>query len=171
MKLWVICGPKSSGNRAVAAAFVRAGCWGEGSTNQPVNARDIPQSGPAVWITHYPTQDVPLAIELGWQPELVVMVREPLAQAKSCVNRGHSATEEEALREREMVFHANVRFARLNNIPLHILPYEGLSPDFFRQWFPTIGLRGDTVDQPLPVHGQELQIDRFKPQNEKYYAT
>ena len=166
MKLFVVCGPESSGNRMLAAAFVRAGCWGEGSTNQPRRASEIPKRGPAVIIVHFVENLLVEAMELGWRPELLLVVRDPVAQSRSAVMRRHFGSVVEALQVREHTYHTNMKFAWRYGLPIHMLPYEGLTDEFFHEWLPQLGLTGDVSGSLIVQDGRE----RFINQNGKHYA-
>lgn len=123
-----------------------------------------------MWIVHWPENKIPLAMELNWDPELVIVVRDPWSQAQSGITRGHYENFETAVHMREVLFRRNFRFANNHGLPIHVLSYEGCTQEFWRHWLPTIGLRGDNVDVPLLTVGQEIEESQFENRNGKYYV-
>lgn len=166
---YLVCGPESSGNRLVASILCRSGCGGEGSTRQPQRPADLPPArGPYALIKHH---RLPLWIAslraIGYGRVCAVMpLREPVAQTRSAVDRGHEASVADARAKRASTIRDNVRDAYRLADQVELLTYEGLSEAMLREWLPLVGLR--YVAGPLQLDGQ-LAPPVIEPQNERHY--
>ena len=170
-RAFIICGPPSSGNRLVGAILVRAGCWGEGSTNQPASINDIPASAKdIVWI-HPRCWDtlIPDLNAAGFEKIIfIVVIREPEANCRSMVKMGFYKEIEQAYIERVAHLSNILNIAVINNCQIEIITYEGLSTPMLKLWLPRLGLPIDNLDQPLNMIGQ-LAPDYISNENAKHY--
>lgn len=170
-RAFIICGPPSSGNRLVGAILVRAGCWGEGSTNQPKNISEIPTDAKdIVWI--HPRCWDTLVSDLktaGFEKIIFIMViREPEANCRSMVKSGFYKTIEQAYTKRIASFCNVINIATTNNCQIEIITYEGLSTPMLKLWLPRLGLPIDNLNQPLHMIGQ-LAPYYISNENSKHY--
>ena len=174
---YIVTGFESSGNRLLASVLARSGCRGEGSTNQPKTGCDIPgpMKTPYVMIQHRN-----LAFWIRWlrfrgyrNIFVLLIIREPIANVLSAVNRGHidPVTEEpldiESAHEHRIEVIADaVQVSRQRGVNLEILTYEGLSESFLKQWLPRIGLGYTPGILDLPGQDSPAEIEN---QNFKHY--
>jgi len=171
MNAYIVCGPFASGNRLMAAILVRSGCRGSGSTDQPAGSGEIPQCDgrPYVMVQHHRLPYWAEALrECGYgHVAAIVMVREPIAQARSA-SRAHGKDFGLCYLDRTVTTATNVATAMRAGLQLEIVPYESLSEPMLAAWLPTIGLpyaRG-----PIHTPGQTTAA-RIENQNRKHYAT
>lgn len=165
---YLVCGPESSGNRLLAAILSRSGCAGEGSTNQPDDQHDLPISTqPLVLVKHdsLPTWIDGLRRAGYLRIVAIIVVREPLANCKSMVERGHQPDFETAYKHRTQTIAENIVDCFDSGVELEIVTYEGLSEPFLATWLPRIGLPYKCGSILLP--GQPLT--EIANQNGKHY--
>tara|TARA_Y100000310_G_scaffold343421_1_gene450969 strand:+ start:8078 stop:8605 length:528 start_codon:yes stop_codon:yes gene_type:complete len=170
-KAYIVSGPESSGNRLVASILVRSGCLGEGSTAQPRAIDDIPEATadqPFVMIAHH---GLPIWIRRlrhrGYRDiKVIVIVREPIANVVSMVNRGHVKDHERGHKIRTATIAESIGDSLRAGAELHITTYEGLNEDALRQWLPMIGL--NYVGGPLELTGQ-VSRNWITNENAKHY--
>ncbi len=172
-RAFIICGPPSSGNRLVGAILVRAGCWGEGSTNQPKSVSDIPMDAKdVVWIHPHPDCWNTLISDLhgvGFDKIIfIVVIREPEANCRSMVKSGFYKEIQQAYTERTAHLCNILNIAVVNACEIEIITYEGLSTQMLKLWLPRLGLPADNLDQPLNLVGQ-LAPDFISNKNVKHY--
>lgn len=168
---YLVAGPPSAGNRLVAAALVRSGCLGEGSDNQPKRAIDVPPPGdkPVVVIKHrYVSDWIRTLRAIGYdRVVVVVVVREPIANARSLVANGSVTRFDDARKMIARMIAKNVFAATSEHATLEVITYEGLNEQFLEAWLPRIGL--PYVDGPLDLPGQNGPSE-ITNQNGKHYA-
>ncbi len=167
---YIVAGFVSSGNRLLSAIMVRSGCAGEGSTNQPSREQIPPPTRPLVIIEHYDVQGWIRALRhAGYSPVVVcVLVREPIANIRSAITRGHYSQEQvdQAYADRSRRIADNLLHAFLEGIIPEVLTYEGLTEPFLAAWLPRIGL--PYVPGEIILPGQ-IAPPRIELQNEKWY--
>ena len=166
---YIVTGPVSSGNRLLASILVRSGCAGEGSTNQPMRADQLPApTRPLVIIKHGGLTGWIRALRAKGYDRIVVIliIREPIANADSMVRRGHHQEFEDAYAHRIVAIAANITEALAQRVELEIITYEGLSEPFLRRWLPRIGL--PYVPGPLSLPGQAAPAT-IRNQNARHY--
>lgn len=170
-KAFVVCGPESSGNRLVAAILVRAGCWGEGSTNQPKTVQDIPVDAThIVWIKHHCLEDTVKKLRFAGFTEitLIVVIREPEANCRSMVKNGHLTDINKAYSDRIKTIQAALNVGFTFDCKIEVITYEGLSQPMLSLWLPRLGLPADNLDQPLQLIGQNTS-ELISNENSKHY--
>lgn len=170
-KAFIVCGPESSGNRLVAAILVRAGCWGEGSTNQPKTIDEIPQdSTNIVWIKHHQLEGAVKDLrDIGFDDiTLIIVVREPEANCRSMVKNGHLTSIDQAYGERLRTIQAALNTGFTFDCKIEIITYEGLSTAMLKLWLPRLGLPIDNLDTPLQLIGQHAP-SIISNENAKHY--
>lgn len=170
-RAFIICGPPSSGNRLIGAILVRAGCWGEGSTNQPKTISDIPTDvDDIVWI--HPRCWDTLISDLrtaGFEKIIFILViREPEANCRSMVKSGFYQELDQAYTERTNHLCNMLNIAVTNGCQIEIVTYEGLSTPMLKLWLPRFGLPIHNLDEPLQMIGQ-LAPDYISNENAKHY--
>lgn len=168
-KAFVICGPESSGNRLVAAIFCRSGCGGEGSTNQPQSPAQLPPANRDYVIIKHTnlTKWVNALKERGFESVTAILViREPIANVRSMIARGHRTNAKDAYESRTQTILQNVREIMSLGIPVEIITYEGLTESFLAAWLPRLGL--PYVSGPLSLPGQRVSSD-LRNQNSRHY--
>jgi hypothetical protein len=169
---YLIAGPPSAGNRLVASALVRSGCLGVGAGDvQPKSFGDIPIAGdqPLVIIKHRKIFKWTRALYGAGYSRVVVIVivREPIANALSLVERGHVVGLEDAQSYRTTVIAQNIASGLFAD-RLEIITYEGLSELFLSHWLPEIGL--PYIPGPLDLPDQDTP-SAIQNQNGKHYAA
>lgn len=170
-RAFIVCGPPSSGNRLVGAILVRAGCWGEGSTNQPNTIDQIPSDAKdIVWIHPPNIKTIPSDLRTIGFDEItfIVVIREPEANARSMVNGGFHKSLEDAYQRRIFDVFNFINIGLVNNCKVEIITYEGLSTPMLKLWLPRLGLPIHNLDQPLQLVGQ-LASDVISNENGKHY--
>jgi len=166
---YIVAGPESSGNRLLAAILVRSGCAGEGSTRQPQNISDIPRPDrDYVLISHHL---IPMWVralkEIGYERvHVIIIVREPIANTQSAVNRGHQKTIQEAKTDRLLTIASNIADSLAHGIEPEVITYEGICEEWLKMWLPTIGLQYQ--DGPLSLPGQHAP-PTFNNMNHRHY--
>jgi hypothetical protein len=180
---YLVAGFESSGNRLLASILVRSGCAGEASTNQPPLDRLPPPERPLVVIAHeQPTAErlaaphgqavarwIAALNGRGYDPvRVLVIVREPVANIRSAIARGHWPQElcEAAYCRRTHDLAQNLSDSLAAGIVPEVLTYEGLTEPFLAAWLPRIGLR--YVPGAIILPGQ-IAPPRIELQNEKWY--
>jgi len=167
---YLVCGPESSGNRLLASVLCRSGCDGEGSTRQPRHFSAIPPccGRPYVLIHHHNLRPwIRGLYSRGYRNVIaVIVVRDPVAAARSAVSRGHYDSEQEAYASRVECLTENLKAAADAGIRCEVVTYEGLTEPFLQAWLPMIGL--PYVNGPLLLPGQLTTSDICN-QNEKHY--
>lgn len=170
-RAFIVSGPLSSGNRLVGAILVRAGCWGEGSTNQPYSIKEIPVNvKDIVWIHPPSLPTLPNQLRsIGFDEiTFIVVIREPEANARSMVKVGFCKSLEEAYQRRVIDVSATINIGLANDCKIEIITYEGLSVPMLKLWLPRLGLPIHNLDQPLQLIGQ-LAPDVISNENWKHY--
>lgn len=170
-KAFVVCGPESSGNRVVAAILARAGCWGEGSTNQPKTIQDIPvDANHIVWIKHHCLEDTVEKLKFAGFDEitLIIVIREPEANCRSMVKNGHLDDINKAYKSRIQTVQAALNIGVIFDCNIEIITYEGLSNSMLSLWLPRLGLPIDKLDEPLNLIGQNAP-NIISNENHKHY--
>lgn len=182
---YFIAGAPSSGNRMLTAALVRAGCAGEGSTEQPHFDNDfkMPQAGarPYVMFGHPNSNDVKARTLTQWVEALrehgytrivvIFLIREPIAHARSCMapEHNHNKTEEEASAVRLRILRQS--FGELDRglevDQVEVVTYEGITEEFLKEWLPRIGLQYAPGELYLPGQHAPTSIQN---QNSKHYG-
>lgn len=176
-RAFIVCGAESSGNRLLGAILTRAGCWGEGSTNQPEPC-DVPDDQSAVMVIrhHDLRQTWQTLTSKGFRVTALLPVREWNANLGSLVTRGHDLNQEAAeLRIKRTLF-GNLSDSLIYNIPLIVTTYESLQDAAsVTALLGTLGLPADNLDRPLELRGQERPDQTFFPEplraNAKHYVT
>jgi hypothetical protein len=171
-RAFIICGPQSSGNRLLGAILVRAGCWGEGSTNQPKHISEIPSdTEKIVWI-HPPCLDTALtdlkAVEFNIT--IIIIIREPEATCRSMVKAGFYPDLATAFNERIVKIQDSINTASKHNCKIEILTYEGLTMPMLKLWLTRLGLLTNNLENPLNLVGQ-FAPDFISNQNSKHYVA
>lgn len=135
---FVICGPQSSGNRLLGAILVRAGCWGEGSTNQPKHISEIPSdTEKIVWI-HPPCLDTALTDLKTAEFDIttILIIREPEATCRSMVKVGFYPDLTTAFNERIINVQNTINAASKHNCKIEIITYNAHAKIMVSQtWF------------------------------------
>src|SRR5581483_1465500 len=169
-RIFIVNGPESSGNRLVGAILLRAGCWGEASTNQPKTISDIPKEpNQVVWIHPGNFKDTIPALKTVFDEVTVILViREPEANCRSMVRVGFFQTLKQANIARINKIQETINTALESNCKLEIITYEGLSTPMLRLWLPRLGLPVDNLNQNLKLVGQ-LAPTQIRNRNGKYY--
>ena len=173
-RAYIVSGPVSSGNRTLAAILVRSGCRGEGSHRQPQTAGELlrpgPKGAPCVIIKHGNLAHWCASLRaIGWERVTVlILVREPEANARSMVKHRHCPDLDTARRLRVRSIRQNLNDATFHADAWHIVTYEGLTEEALRVWLPTIGL--DYVAGPLSLPGQNTPR-KIANQNAKHYRA
>lgn len=167
---YAITGPESGGNRLMASILIRSGCTGSASTDQPTNVYQIPDATSnyvfiyhrqlSPWIAQCKTRGYSRVIP-------IIMIRDPIAQCQSMVNRGHVKSIEEAEWYRFRDIYEALRTCHIHDIIPQIVTYEGLSERFLEKWLPMIGLPVRRGPISLPGQSARQSIDN---QNAKYYT-
>lgn len=170
-RAFIVNGPPASGNRLVGAILVRAGCWGEGSTNQPLKITEIPVNiNNLMWI--HPRCGLETAIkglkERHYDITVIVVVREPEANCRSMVKAGFFNDLGTTLHERMKSIQHTINTAVKYGCKIEIITYEGLSIPMLKLWLPRLGLSADNLDTPLQLVGQ-IAADFITNENPKYY--
>ena len=167
---YIVCGPESSGNRLVASILCRSGCDGEGSTRQPQSLEQLPATAdrPYVCIIHYHLSPWVRALRARGFARVVAIlpIREPMANVRSMMSRGHRTDFEDGYRYRTVTIARNIVEALAQDVQLEIITYEGLSEPFLAEWLPRIGL--PHVGGGLSLPGQ-IAPDTISNQNGKHY--
>lgn len=162
-KCYVVCGPESSGNRLIASILVRAGCWGEGSTNQP-RLEDIPDVEKAVVIIHHNLLSSFVKLqERGFDVVALMLVREWTANVSSLIKRGFDQDVEMAERRILTTLASNLFDAICYNIPMIVTTYESINNDSLPNLLNKLGLRRDNLNEPLCLLGQEYPNQTYFP--------
>ena len=167
---YIVCGAESSGNRLVASILCRSGCDGEGSTRQPQSLEQLPNAErPYVCILHYHLSPWVRALRANGFARIVAIlpIREPLANVRSMMVRGHRTDFEDGYRYRTVTIARNIVEALAQDVQLEIITYEGLSELFLSEWLPRIGL--PYVGGGLSLPGQHTSNEICN-QNAKHYA-
>jgi hypothetical protein len=169
--MFIINGPAASGNRLVGAILVRAGCWGEGSTNQPLTIHEVPVNVKnAIWI--HPRCGLEVAIKglkgFGFEITTILVIREPEANTRSMVKAGFFKDIETAHQERNNSIQYTINTSLKFGCNLEIITYEGLSNSMLKIWLPKIGLSADNLNLPLNLVGQNA-ASFISNENQKYY--
>lgn len=160
-RCFVIAGPESSGNRLLADILVRAGCQGQGSTNQYKTVDELP-AGDVVWIKHR-ISGVLEALKARGQVVILIIVRDWFATVASMVDRGHRPTPQEAKNGILETIRENTDAALRHGVEALVIPYESLSPQSIELLLRTYGLDTSTISQPLTLHGQEYDYQTYFP--------
>jgi len=180
---YLVAGFESSGNRLLASILVRSGCAGEASTNQPSLDRLPPPERPLVVIAHEAPAADRVAVPHGqavarWTAALkshgydpirvLAIVREPIANIRSAIARGHWPQElcEAAYARRTYDLAKNLSDSLAAGIVPEVLTYEGLTEHYLAAWLPRIGLPYFPGAIVLPGQIAPPQIES---QNEKWY--
>jgi hypothetical protein len=153
---FVICGPQSSGNRLLGAILVRAGCWGEGSTNQPRHISEIPSDAEKIVWIHPPCLDTALTDLKAAQFDItaILIIREPEATCRSMVKAGFYPALTTAFNERIINVKNAISVASKHNCKIEIITYEGLTTPMLKLWLTRLGLQTDNLENPLNLVGQ-----------------
>jgi hypothetical protein len=155
MRCLIVAGPESAGNRLLASILVRAGCAGSGSTDQPRCAAEVPPADNAVWIMHHQLARHAQELHaLGWQVEVLIVVREWTANVGSLVQRGHDQFRRAAGQRILTTLADNLHDILVRHIPCRVLTYEGLTEGSIRALLLDLGLRADNLGEPLRLDGQ-----------------
>lgn len=156
MRSFIVAGPESSGNRLMAAILVRAGLSGEGSTNQPKDPSEIDYTQEQVIIKHYDLGKwiVPF-LHHGHSVTVIVMAREPHAQANSAYKHGHYASASVACIAAPHIIKHNLIHALESGCRVEVIPYASLCDAMLIKFLERHGLRTDNTDQPLQLVGQD----------------
>jgi len=170
-RAFIVCGPPSSGNRLVGAILVRAGCWGEGSTNQPKSISEIPlDAKDIVWIHPPNIESIPDDLRLAGFEEItfIIVIREPEANARSMVKGGFYQDMDQAYQGRINNTQGAINIGVSYNCKIEIITYEGLSIPMLKLWLPRLGLPIHNLDEPLQLIGQ-FAPDVISNENAKHY--
>lgn len=170
-RAFIICGPPCSGNRLVGAILVRAGCWGEGSTNQPKSISEIPSEVQnIVWIHPPGLKTIPSDLRsIGFDEiTFIVVVREPEANARSMVKGGFYKSLEDAYNRRIFDIYSFIGVGLANYCKIEIITYEGLSIPMLKTWLSKLELPINNLDEPLQLTGQ-FAPDVISNENAKHY--
>jgi hypothetical protein len=170
-RAFIVCGPPCSGNRLVGAILVRAGCWGEGSTNQPKCISEIPSNAQnIVWIHPSHLERIPDSLRSVGFDEItfIVVIREPEANARSMVKSGFHETLEQAYQRRISDIGNSISVALTNNCKIEIITYEGLSVPMLEIWLTKLGLPINNLEDPLLLVGQ-FAANVITNENGKHY--
>jgi len=175
-RAFIVCGAESSGNRLLAAILVRAGCWGQSSTDQPAVA-DVPDTEPlVVIIRHRDLKETHDSLQQkGFRVTGVMPVREWNANIKSMVSRGHVSVAADAELCIKRVLYRNLSDSLVYDIPLIVTTYESLQDQAaVAALLRLLDLPANKLDQPLSLRGQEYPDQTFQPKpikaNAKHYA-
>lgn len=173
-RAFIVCGPESSGNRVLGAILCRAGCWGNGSTEQPTIEQIPADADNVMLIRHHDLLQTFRALKArGFEPTAILTVREWTANLKSLVMRGHDASELAAEDRLRRTLLSNLCDAVTYHIPLIVTTYESLNRGSIRALLERLQLRIDNLDQPLDLRGQETPDQTFQPNplaaNAKHY--
>ncbi len=168
---YIVCGAESSGNRLVASILCRSGCDGEGSTRQPQSLEQLPTTAerPYVCILHYHLSPWVRAFRASGFARVVAIlpIREPMANVRSMMVRGHRTEFEDGYRYRTVTIARNIVEALAQDVQLEIITYEGLTEPFLAGWLPRIGL--PYVPGNLSLPGQHTSNEICN-QNAKHYS-
>lgn len=170
-RAFLVAGPESSGNRALAALLVAAGCQGEGSTNQPQGIEDIPEGQPLyVLIQHRRLAYWSAAlIRRGYGVRILILVREPHATACSACKVGHHDDYWTARSSRRQCIAENIGAAEIMGLPWEIVTYESLEQEGARRallrW---CDLPESAAAAKLALPGQ-LAPDTWQTRNQQHY--
>lgn len=170
-RAFIVCGAPCSGNRLVGAILVRAGCWGEGSTNQPKSISEIPTTAQdIVWIHPPHLETIPDDLRhIGFEEiTFILVIREPEANVRSMVNGGFHKTLEQAYQRRIDNIQNSIKVALNFNCKIEIITYEGLSIRMLELWLPRLGLPINNLEAPLNLVGQ-FAPDVISNENAKHY--
>lgn len=140
MNAYLIAGCQSSGNRFLTEILLRAGCCGSADVKQPESAAEIPNADrPFAMFRHHN-----LGPALGWlrergyDPMVLLIVREQVATARSMAAAGHVAPPS----HRRDVIASVINECYWSSTPWEIVPYESIRPEMLTEWLPAIGLSG-----------------------------
>lgn len=162
-KCYIVCGPESSGNRLMTSILVRAGCWGEGSTNQP-RLEDVPDVEKAVVIIHHNLASSFAKLnERGFDVMAIMLVREWTANIESLINRGFDQDRMAAERRILTTLASNLFDALCYNVPMVVTTYESINHDSLPDLLNRLGLRSDNLNEPLSLVGQEYPNQTYYP--------
>lgn len=168
---YLIAGPPSSGNRLVASIFARSGCLGVGSCDQPTRTGEIPEAAdrPLVIIKHRKINRWALALYAAGYKRVVVVVvvREPIANARSLVDHGHVVGFSDAQSLRISMIARNIVAGMNYADRLEVITYEGLTEEFLSAWLPEIGLPYAPGPLDLPDQDTPASITN---QNARHYS-
>ena len=169
-RAFIICGALSSGNRLVGAILVRAGCWGDSSTNQPKDISEIPKDAKDIIWIHPPWDTLISDLRTAGFEKIIfiVVIREPEANCRSMVKSGFYKELQPAYDERTAHLCNILNVAAINNCQIEIITYEGLSVPMLKLWLPRLGLPIHNLDEPLQMIGQ-LAPDYISNENAKHY--
>lgn len=138
---------------------------------QPRRIDDIPRGSgkPLAIIKHRRLTRWILALYAAGYSRVVVIVvvREPVANARSLVDRGHVVGFKDAQSLRTSMIARNIVAGMSYADRLEVVTYEGLTEDFLENWLPEIGLPYKSGPLDLPDQDTPAVIEN---QNAKHYA-
>jgi hypothetical protein len=105
--------------------------------------------------------------QMGYSRVVVIVpIREPIANVRSMMARGHTDDISQAYWSRQVHIARNIAEALAANAELEVITYEGLTEPFLREWLPRIGL--EYVPGALDLVGQHAP-ESIVNQNSKHY--
>ena len=124
---------------------------------------------PYVCILHYHLSPWVRAFRASGFARVVAIlpIREPMANVRSMMVRGHRTEFEDGYRYRTVTIARNIVEALAQDVQLEIITYEGLTEPFLAGWLPRIGL--PYVPGNLSLPGQHTSNEICN-QNAKHYS-
>lgn len=130
-RAFLVLGPESSGTRLATQILLAAGCTGSAEHYQPLD-RHPAEGDLVVWRRSVPHAGEPLDLGRllaklhGYQVQVVVTVRDPVATRRSQIANGHSRTPEQADAKIRAAYVAIFGQLAAAELPYELLVYEAL---------------------------------------------